>query len=74
MTSCSAELKQAGIDLRAYFRDRLSRCLRERFGEVPWFLFVSREQDEVREVHSPASLPRVDRDTSFAAASAQEVG
>ena len=35
-----AELKQAGSDLQVYFRDRLSRCLRERFGELPWFLFV----------------------------------
>lgn len=34
------ELILHGVDLREYLRDRMSRCLKERFGFVPQFYFV----------------------------------
>lgn len=34
------ELRERNVDLKAYLRDRLGRCLRREFPQIPWFQFV----------------------------------
>jgi hypothetical protein len=41
-----SELLSNGQDLKVYLRDRLKRCLRERFGEDPWFFFVVEDRSK----------------------------
>lgn len=62
------ELARDGHDYRSYLRDRLTRVLRERFGEGLLFLFVMEDLDRdhstlVRaHAHGMVMLPKVDLD------------
>lgn len=40
-----AELEAKRVDLRKYFRDRITRCVREQLGQEPWFVFVIEDRD-----------------------------
>lgn len=62
------ELQAAGIDIKVYLRDRLSRCLRDRFDSVPWFAFAIENRSQTGMSHTrihvhgeiaiwPAALP-----------------
>lgn len=70
-----AELTAVGTELKAYLRDRLTRCLRKELGRVPWFMFIIENRTKSGlsntrpHVHGlvqilPADLPRR-RDGSF---------
>jgi hypothetical protein len=40
-----AELEAKGTDLKKYFRDRITRCVREQLGVKAWFVFVIEDRD-----------------------------
>ncbi len=40
-----AELEAKGTDLKKYFRDRITRCVREQLGMNAWFVFVIEDRD-----------------------------
>ena len=40
-----AELEAKGTDLKKYFRDRITRCMREQLGVNAWFVFVIEDRD-----------------------------
>lgn len=40
------ELKAQGKDIKIYLRDRMGRCLRSRFGRVPFYFFVFEDRDD----------------------------
>ena len=40
-----AELDAKGADLKKYFRDRITRCVREQLGVEAWFVFVIEDRD-----------------------------
>ncbi len=40
-----AELEAKRVDLKRYFRDRITRCVREQLGVDAWFVFVIEDRD-----------------------------
>lgn len=40
-----AELETKRFDLKRYFRDRITRCVREQLGVEAWFVFVIEDRD-----------------------------
>jgi hypothetical protein len=40
------ELVAEGKDIQTYLRDRMGRCLRSRFGRVPFYFFVFEDRDD----------------------------
>lgn len=50
------ELVASGQDIKVYLRDRIGRCLRTRFGQVPFYFFVFEDRDDTGMFDVPAHV------------------
>lgn len=54
------ELKAEGKDIKIYLRDRMARCLRSRFGRIPFYFFVFEDRDDSGMFEVPPTRSRID--------------